>query len=47
MIRNRRRRGEGWEWIVMGSEKQMEDLKVMVGKMKMVIKKGVGEIGGT
>jgi len=31
-------------WVIV-SAKQIEDMKVMIGKMKVVIKKGVGEIG--
>ena len=31
-------------WVIV-SAKQIEDMKVMIGKMKAVIKKGVGEIG--
>ena len=30
---------------LIGSAKQMEDMKVMIGKMKAVIKKGVGDVG--
>ena len=45
MHRNRRKRGEdGRGWVIV-SAKQIEDMKVMIGKMKAVIKKGVGEIG--
>ena len=32
------------EWVIV-SARQIEDMKVMIGKMKAVIKKGVGEFG--
>ena len=31
-------------WVIV-SAKQIEDMKVMIGKMKVVIKKGEGESG--
>ena len=45
MHRNRRKRGEERVGKVIVSAKQIEDMKVMIGKMKAVIKKGVGEVG--
>ena len=44
MHRNRWMRGEECFKVVIVSAKQIEDMKVMIGKMKAVIKKGVGEV---